>query len=579
LWLSSRLPGCDATTAPSSGIGPDADRRDLTAHDTWRNLMDVRRLPARSRANSAVLLIGVVIGLLVAGLAIPFAFGERITTTAAAPGSDALSAEGLAEVAAGGAGGSDPALPDPALPDPALPDQAGGAAPGAPGTDPAGEVPGAGAGPVGTDGGAESDGAAGGQATGPSGGAGTGEGAAQQPRTATDRGVTADAIKVGFTLIDTGGLSQVGVGIGVTAEQQEAAWRAYVKDINKRGGINGRQVVPVFAKFDPLDQDSQRKACLRLTQDEKVFAVGGGFNAPVAISCVTRENQTPLFSGFPGTLDEIYQQSNGLFVTFYPRASRLMDITVAALDAAGKLKGRTIGILNTFANDPNGTTGEALEKSLKARGHNVKRRVNLSADSGTASSQVSVEVSQFQREGINTVFLLNGVVSATQFVQQADNQGYLPAYHMTDWSNNNNDFVVQNMPRSFEGTIGTTHTTGNGNKMPAGPENAQSARCRKVYDQNSGRKLAARGTAEYGATTQACDAVLAFEKAAKAAGTQLTRRRIAAAVQTLDSFPIANWGPGRFGSGKPDFSDQVRFHVFRSACKCWEPSGGFFSPR
>jgi ABC-type branched-subunit amino acid transport system substrate-binding protein len=542
--------------------------------------MDVRRLPARSRANSLVLLIGVVIGLLVAGLAIPFAFGERLTTISAAPGSDPLSAEGLAEVAAGGAVGSDPALPtDSALPDPALPDQPGGAVPGAPGTGPAGVAPGAGAGPAGTDGGVGSDGAAGGQPMGPSAGAGTGDGAGQQQRTATDRGVTADAIKVGFTIIDTGGLSQVGVGIGVTAEQQEAAWRAYAKDINTRGGINGRQVMPVFARFDPLNQNNQRQACLRLTQDQKVFAVVGGFNAPVAISCVTRENQTPLFSGFPGTLDEIYQQSGGLFVSMYPRASRMMDITAAALDASGKLKGRTIGILNTFANDPSGKTGEALEKVLEARGHNVKRRVNLSADSGTASSQVSVEVSQFQREGINTVFLLTGVVTATQFVQQAENQGYRPAYHMTDWSNNNNDFVVQNMPQSFEGSIGTTHTTGNGNKMAAGPENAPSARCRQVYDRNSGRKLAARGTAEYGATTQACDAVLAFEKAAAAAGTQLTRRGIAAAVPTLGAFPIANWGPGRFGRGKTDFSDQVRFHVFSSSCKCWKPTGGFFSPR
>lgn len=539
--------------------------------------MDVRRLPARSRANSAVLLIGVVIGLLVAGLAIPFAFGERLSMTSAAPGSDPLSAEGLAEVAAGGAVGSDPSLSDPALPGEALPGQPEGAAPGAPGTDAAGGAPGAG--PVGSGGGAQSDGAAGGQPTGPATGAGTGGDAAQQQRTATDRGVTADAIKVGFTIIDTGGLSQVGVGIGVTAEQQEAAWRAYTKDINTRGGINGRQVVPVFARFDPLDQNNQRQACLRLTQDQKVFAVVGGFNAPVAISCVTRENQTPLFSGFPGTLDEIYQQSGGLFVSMYPRASRMMDITAAALDAAGKLKGRTIGILNTFANDPSGKTGEALEKVLEGRGHTVKRRVNLSADSGTASSQVSVAVTQFQRDGINTVFLLNGVVGATQFVQQAENQGYRPAYHMTDWSNNNNDFVVQNMPPSFEGSIGTTHTTGNGNKMAAGPENAQSARCRQVYDANSGRKLAARGSAEYGATTQACDAVLTFEKAADAAGTQLTRRGIAAAVPTLGAFPISNWGPGSFGRGKTDFSDQVRFHVFSSACKCWKPSGDFFSPR
>jgi ABC-type branched-subunit amino acid transport system substrate-binding protein len=537
--------------------------------------MDVRRLPARSRGNSAVLLIGVVIGLLVAGLAIPFTFGERLTTSAAAPGSDSLDVADLAEVAEGGAG--DAAVPDGLGAGPGTP----GAGPetGEPGSGPAGDTgavaPGGGAGSAGTTG-------AGGTTSTGAGTTGTersGGDVGQQPLTATDRGVTADSVKVGFTMLDTGGLGRVGVGIGVTVEQQEAGWRAYVKDINERGGLNGRKVVPVFASFDPLSESSQRQACLRLTQDEKVFAVVGGFNFPVAISCVARENQTPLFSGYAGTPDEIFEQSGGLFVTMYPRASRMMAISAAALDAAGKLKGRTIGILNSFANDPSGRTGEALEQVLEARGHTVKARVNLSADSGTASSQVPVAVSQFQREGINTVFLLNGVVSATQFVQQAESQAYRPAYHMTDWSQNNNDFTVQNMPQSFDGTIGTTHISGNGNKVPPGPENAGSARCRQIYDAHSGRTLAQRGTAEYGATTQNCDTILAFEKAAKAAGPQLTRRSVVAAVPSLGAFPIGNWGPGSFGPGKVDFSDQVRFQVFDFACKCWQPSGGFFSPR
>jgi hypothetical protein len=50
-------------------------------------------------------------------------------------------------------------------------------------------------------------------------------------------------------------------------------------------------------------------------------------------------------------------------------------------------------------------------------------------------------------------------------------------------------------------------------------------------------------------------------------------------VQSVGSFPIANWGPGSFGRGKSDFSEQLRFQVFRSSCSCWQPSGGFFSPR
>lgn len=528
--------------------------------------MDTRGLPVQTRARSVVLLLGVVLGLLLAGLAIPFVFGERLTTDVVASTGDALPVG--PDAALPGAPGEDLAAAPGATVGPQVPGAA--AAPGAAG---APGAPGSAVAPGGTE---TAPGSAPGQAAAPGQPAGSAGGA---PLTATDRGVTAKTVKVGFTALDTGGLGRTGVGIGVTVAQQEGFWRAYAEDVNARGGLNGRKIEPVVVAYDPLSESSQRAACLRLTQDEKVFAVVGGFNFPVAVSCVVRENQTPLFSSYPSTSDEAFAQSGGRFVTLFPQASRMMAIAVAALDGAGKLKGRTIGILNQQANDPGARTSAALERAIEARGHTVKRRADLSADSGTSASQVPVTVSQFQRDGIDTVFVLAAVTTATAFVQQAEQQGYRPAYHMTDWANNNNDFAAQNMPASFDGTIATTHILGHGNKQPFGPENASAARCREIHDKRSGRRLAARGTAEYGATMQGCDAALVFEKAAQAAGPNLTRSSVSAAVPSLGSFPVANFGPGRYAPGKQDFSEQVRFHVYRSSCSCWQPSGGFFSPR
>lgn len=522
--------------------------------------MDPRRLPVQSRAGSVVLLLGVVIGLLVAGLAIPFVFGERLTESTAAPASDGVAIT----PSDNGASQTSPAATGP-----------GASVPGAPraGATAGPFVPGA----VGASGGTGGTGGAGVQqpgGTGGTGGRGTTDGGAL---TATDRGVTAKTVKVGFTILDTGGLGRTGVAIGLSVDQQRDAWIGYAKEINARGGLNGRMIEPVTATYDPVNENSQRQACLRLTQDEKVFAVVGGFNFPVAVSCVTRENETPLFSGYPSTQDEIFATSAGRFVTLYPKASRSMASWAAALDGAGRLKGRTIGILNQQQNDPGAKTSAALEKAIEARGYPVKRRADLSADTGTSSSQVPVTVNQFKADGIDTVFILAGVTTATAFVQQADSQGYRPLYHLGDWANNNSDFTVQNMPRSFQ-AISVTQIMGHGNKVQPFPENRQAARCREIHDKYSGRKLAARGTAEYGATMQNCDSILAFEKAARAAGPQLTRPRIAAAVASLGSFPVANWGPGRYGPGKSDFSDQVRFQVFDAGCTCWQPNGGFFTP-
>lgn len=526
--------------------------------------MDPHRLPVQSRTRSVVLLLGVVIGLLVAGLAIPFAFGERLTDTAAAPANDELL---LAPQA-------DPAAPDDVAAEPGAESTTDAAA----GPDAAAAAPGATAtsGPAAP--GGPGDAAAAAPAPGAPGSAGSGRTADGTTLTATDRGVTAKTVKVGFTVLDTGGLGRTGVAIGVSVDQQRDAWIGYAKEINARGGINGRAIEPVVVAYDPVNENSQRQACLKLTQDEKVFAVVGGFNFPVAVSCVTRENSTPLFSGYPSTQDEIFAQSGGRFVTMYPKASRMMAMMVAALDGAGKLQGRTIGILNQQQNDPGGKTSAALEKAIEARGYKVKRRADLSADSGTSASQVPVTVNQFQTDGIDTVFVLAGVTTATQFVQQADGQGYRPMYHLSDWANNNNDFTVQNMPRSFQ-AIGVTHTVGHGNKVLPFKESAEAARCREIHDEYSGRKLQQRGTAEYGATTQNCDSILAFEKVARAAGPQLTRARMAASVGSVGGFPIANWAPGRFAQGKFDFTDQLRFHVFDARCSCWQPSGGFFTPK
>jgi ABC-type branched-subunit amino acid transport system substrate-binding protein len=533
--------------------------------------VDTRHLPVQTRARSVVLLLGVVMGLLIAGLAVPFAFGERLTTGSAAGDSDVLFDE--SELAPGDAPGGDPlALPE----EPAGPGAPGGGATdsgpsgaGQSATGPAPGAPGAAADPQGS--GIDS----GGPAPAPGAPGGTTQG---QPLTATDRGVTADAVKVGFTVLDVGGAGRVGIDIGISAEQQQAAWQAYVDDINARGGLNGRKIVPAYASYDPLSEDSGRRACLSLTQDAKVFAVVGGFNFPSSVSCVTRENKTALISGYASTSDELFAQADGRFITLYPAASRMMAMTVDALARAGRLKGRTIGILNQQANDPGAKTSARLEATLKARGFDVKRRADLSADPGTSSSQVPVTVNQFRSEGINTVFVLSGPSTSTQFVQQAESQGYRPAYHTTDWASMSNDVSVQNMPAAFDGTIGTTSYLGYANKMPPFPETKPAARCREIYNARSGRKLAKISTAEYAITMQSCDSILVFERAAKAAGANLTRASVAQAVQKLGALPLAIYGPGAYRPGKLDYAETIRLQVWRSSCSCWQRQTDFFRP-
>ena len=54
--------------------------------------------------------------------------------------------------------------------------------------------------------------------------------------------------------------------------EQQRAYQVYFDDINAKGGINGRRIVPVFKSYCPIDVATELTACTSLTDDNHVFA-------------------------------------------------------------------------------------------------------------------------------------------------------------------------------------------------------------------------------------------------------------------------------------------------------------------
>ena len=67
-------------------------------------------------------------------------------------------------------------------------------------------------------------------------------------------GVTADSIKLGISLIDFKCIQQF---IDFTRPNQQAIYQAFIDDVNKKGGINGRKIVPDFNTECPLTPDER----------------------------------------------------------------------------------------------------------------------------------------------------------------------------------------------------------------------------------------------------------------------------------------------------------------------------------
>ena len=112
------------------------------------------------------------------------------------------------------------------------------------------------------------------------------------PGGATAQGVTASTIKVGFSYIDLATLAKSGI-IKVDHGPYEQIAKVLVDDINARGGINGRKLVLVTAKYSPIGNEEQLAACTKLTQDDKVFAVLDGLLGDNNL-CITQQHSTIL---------------------------------------------------------------------------------------------------------------------------------------------------------------------------------------------------------------------------------------------------------------------------------------------
>src|SRR5215470_7051099 len=83
---------------------------------------------------------------------------------------------------------------------------------------------------------------------------------------ADDSAMTKDQIKLGVTYVDLSALKSRGINLN---------HGDYEKSFN--AVINDRKIVPVYAPIDPVGTDPAQAACVKLTEDDKVFAVVGFF--------------------------------------------------------------------------------------------------------------------------------------------------------------------------------------------------------------------------------------------------------------------------------------------------------------
>jgi len=220
------------------------------------------------------------------------------------------------------------------------------------------------------------------------------------PATGPAPGVTDDAVKIGVTFVDESALSAVGLELQLGDNQ--GAYQALFDEINAAGGINGRQIEPVYAPIDPTSTTPAEEACVQLTEDEDVFMVIGFFLAD-AVRCPVATHATAVIGGTMTA--ELLAEAQAPWLTNLADGDFPVAI-LGAMDDAGELDG-TVGV---FANARDqAVTEDEIVPALDELGVDVAEVGIVDAPAGdqpALEANVRTIAQRFDSVGVDTVVLV-----------------------------------------------------------------------------------------------------------------------------------------------------------------------------
>ncbi|MXZ77307.1 MAG: ABC transporter substrate-binding protein [Acidimicrobiia bacterium] len=372
------------------------------------------------------------------------------------------------------------------------------------------------------------------------------------PLTATWRGVTADTITIGVTYLDADLLVELGFS-PATWGDQDLQIQALVDDINDRGGINGRQLVALTDKYNPIGATEAEAACLRLTEDNEVFAILFGFLGPaeVANTCIVSTQETVLVGGTitPERLADARAPWVNERVTREVSTGALFTL----LNEEGMLEGRSIAVVADLSAAPQ---LESVANLLRDRGVEPVLEVATSsqvADLVAQNQEWATLSERIRASGADTLLLVG---NASAGVENARLNGLEVDIWATDASGLGSNIGSNVNPESARGVI-TVGAMTNAQIFETDPRfkeclDAFNARHPDIEVKHPDT-LDPEEPRWFTALAAHCRFFQLFELLATAAGPNLTHETFAEAIATIGEFsiagqPYASLGPDKLSS-------------------------------
>jgi hypothetical protein len=389
--------------------------------------------------------------------------------------------------------------------------------------------------------------------------AGTAAASDHRSDTATP-GVTSNQITLGVTYVD---LSQLQSVVNINFGDWRKIYQAVINDLDAKGGINGRKVVPDYAPVQPVGTVPAEDACVKLTEDDHVFAVTGFFLADAPLCYLNDQHRTPVING---TITAQYlAQAKAPWFSLEPTDSTYSEI-IDAFAADGAFKGGKVGIEVDLPSQ--NLYNSVIAPALK-RNHVSGPVATITATTGDAvatQQQASVIATKFQSQGINKIVLVG--TSALQFAQALEQTNYRPRLIVPNYASLS--AYVQAPGNTLD-----VAATSLGAFLATNFHDPALQQCFQVVTRATGyniQEVAGPGQPDYrSSATIACDSIGLFAAIARAAGRNLNVASFGQAAQKAGSFNIPGYGTITYNAKTHSFNTPVYIYRYNPALKALVP--------
>lgn len=410
---------------------------------------------------------------------------------------------------------------------------------------------------------------------------------------ATGPGVSRDTIHVGMFFVNDGDRANEATGFESTSADARHVYNAILEDVNRRGGVLGRELKPVYYRGSAVTSqtvsEQAQAACAHWHQDNKVFGVLG-FPHPVALECTQKVGGVSVYAGLGIFLSDTFQRYPAFVEVSGMDVERQAAVTIDGLQQQGYFRGGAptgtkVGILTFDTAGFHRAVDRVAVPALARHGHGKPEVAYITPpqraqEVGNSSSEVQSAILRFKSVGVTHVIILEGAAGIAGgghlmflFTNQAEPQAYRPRYGL-------NSGVGLNgvSPQTPEGQLDGARAVGwvDPYDMPESKrlDNATVRRCRRIMKRAG---LPSEGFT-FADSLLKCEQVFFFVMALDRAGAPHHDAFVAGVNAIGTGYTSGVALATRFSPDQHDGVAAVRNAKYVPSCRCFHPTSKPYRP-